>query len=384
MAYKNGHYTYLRGECVEMKSLKVLYYFLDIKTMMFQWQRFHIVNEMACHGVDIEIFSPLDYENVEVANAELIAKIKEIDYDMFMTCLNEEHLYYETLEQIKKYGIPTVLFCPDNLVAPFNHRHIANRFDLVWLTSIETEYLFKQWGCNTIFLPYAANPNFLTPTHSSEEIKRIGFIGTPHGSRIDRINTLLDAKVPVTVHTSVQNLDNTFFKASISDYVKKLANYMRYPIGWKLAEAAIIDKLWHRDLVDRNMLLEQKDAIPLEKLAEYNGKYALILSFSDADSTGVLKKPVNIVNLRNFEVPMSGGVQFTTYSDELASYFENDKEIILCKDKEEYIEKAKFYLSDNMKETRTKIRVAARKRCEAEHTWYCRFASIFSELGIRF
>ena len=126
---------------------------------------------MACHGVDIEIFSPLDYENVEVANAELIAKIKEIDYDMFMTCLNEEHLYYETLEQIKKYGIPTVLFCPDNLVAPFNHRHIANRFDLVWLTSIETEYLFKQWGCNTIFLPYAANPHFLTPTHSSEEIR---------------------------------------------------------------------------------------------------------------------------------------------------------------------------------------------------------------------
>ena len=34
---------------------------------------------------------------------------------------------------------------------------------MVWLTSVETENLFKKWGASTIFLPFAANPNFFKP-----------------------------------------------------------------------------------------------------------------------------------------------------------------------------------------------------------------------------
>lgn len=363
--------------------MKILYYFLNLDSMMYQWQKYHIVDELATHGFDVEIFSPLDVQSVDEANDVLLDKIRTGQYSLFMTCLTEKHLYVDTLIDIKNLGVPTLLFCPDNLVAPFNHQTIARHFDLVWLTSKETEYLFKRWGCNTVFLPYAANPYFLKPVHHAEEILRVGFIGTPHGSRVARINDLLAGGIPVTIHTNSGNLDTKFMKASVKDYADKLYHYLKYPIGWKLASAAFIDKLWHKELVDEFSALEKKDAVPLQCLSYVNNQYALVLSFTDADSTGVLPKPVPIVNLRNFEIPMCGGIQFTTYTDEIASYFEDNKEILLCRSKEEYVDKAKFYLKPENAQLRQNIRVAARKRAEGEHTWHHRFKAIFYELDIR-
>ena len=350
---------------------------------MFNWQIRHIINEMAHYNCEIEVLNPLDYANYDQANQAILNKIKTNAYGLFMTCLNEKSLYIDTLKEVKKTGVPTLLFCPDNLVSPFNHEHIASYFDLVWLTSKETEYIFKKWGCNTIFQPYAANPFFLKPVESSSEIEQIGFIGTPHGSRIDGINLLLKGGIPITVHTGKGAFSAPFISASIKSYYFALKDSMRFPIGRKLAFAALIDKLNHRKLLSDSPNLTIREPIPLSDIAEYNCKYALILSFTDANSTGVLRYPVKIVNLRNFEIPMSGGLQFTRYSDELASYFEDGKEIILCKTKTEMIEKAKYYLKPEMSEIRKQIRFNARKRAERDHTWKNRFDHIFTRLGIK-
>lgn len=362
--------------------MKILYYFLDLPTNMFQWQKYHIINELAAHDIFINIFSPLKYSGIEQANEMLLKAINSNKYSMFMTCLNETYLYLDTLQEIKKSGIPTLLFCPDNLTAPFNHKTIASFFDLVWLTSVETEYLFKRWGAKTIFLPYAANPNFLKPIYMQHEILRVGFVGTPHGSRINRINNLLDGGIPVTAYTASENFDNKLIKASMSEYLKKIALWIRYPIGRRLLFAAICDKLGHRELTDKKNCLEIRAPVPLEKLSEINGSYALILSFTDADSTGILKHPVPIVNLRNFEIPMSGGLQFTMYSTEIAEYFEDGKEIVLAHSIEEYIDKAKFYLKSEQASLRKRMKFAARRRAEMQHTWYNRFLWIFQVLGL--
>ena len=350
--------------------------------MMFQWQKYHIVEELSHHSIQVDIISPTWYESIEQANEDIIRVLQSGKYALFMTCLNDQYIYEETMGVIRKMGTPTLLFCPDNLVAPFSHKSIAPLFDLVWLTSRETEYLFKKWGCRTAFLPYAANPFFLIPTNSDEEIHRVGFIGTPHGSRIDRINYLLKNNVPITIHTNNNNLSNKFVRAPLRDYYKLFYNYSKYPIGRKLAVAAVIDKLAKRELHDVYDCLERKEAVPLVNLSEVNGKYDLILSFTDANSSGVLKNPVKIVNLRNFEIPMSGGIQFTLYSDELASYFENDKEIVMGKSMEECVEKAHFYLSDRNTQLRNRIKNAARARAEKQHTWFHRFQVVFQYLGL--
>ena len=364
-------------------KMTILYYFRKLNTPMYMWQIYHIVDELAHYNCRVDVFNPDEYDSVDEANEKVIKKLQTTRYDLFMTCHNESLLYPMTLQQIKKAGIPTVLFCPDNLVVPFNHQRVAPLFDLVWLTSHETEYLFKRWGCKTVVLPYAANPFFLKPNFQQNERLCVGFIGTPHGSRIDRINKMLDSGIPLCVHTKADAFAPKLVSAPISSYLNVLRDSIRYPIGVKLAYASVIDKLKHRNLHTDSPYLHRENVIPLEELANKNCEYALVLAFTEANSTGVLRNPVPIVNLRNFEIPMSGGLQITRYTDELASYFENDKEIILCKDDEEFKEKALFYLEPQNDTLRLKMKIAARERAEKEHTWMRRFEVAFHELGLK-
>ena len=365
-------------------KMKILYYFRMYDTVMYKWQIENFIDEMSEYGCEIEVFNPLNFTSIDESNEKLIKKILQEKYDMFMTCHNEEILYLDTLRIIKSHGIPTVLFCPDNLLAPFNHEHIASEFDLVWLTSRETKAIFESWGCKTIFLPYAANPKLYKPDYTMEEIERVGFIGNPHGTRMDYINRLVDAGIPLTVHTSNEMTSQHIISSSPQNYIDALKAYIRYPIGRKLLVASIIDKTKRRRLNVENDNLELRERIPFSDMARYSCAYAMMLSFSDAKSTGVLKNPVPIVNLRHFELPMSGALQFTTFSDEIAEYFEDGKEIILCNSKEEYIDKARFWLNSSQVENRKKMKLNARKRAESEHTWKKRFDVLFKEIGIKY
>lgn len=361
--------------------MRILYLHINDGTNMTRWQSYHIFDEMQRHDCSIIVFDIYKYRNIEEANNKLLKYIKQYKVDLFMTAVNEEILFLETLEKIKMYGVPTLLICFDNLLIPFFHENIANKFDAVWLTSKETEYIFKAWGCNTIFQPYAANPQFLVPDYDIEK-ERIVFVGTPHGSRIDRINSLIDARIPLTVHTDIINFSKNIISAPLNSYVESFIDGIRYPIGRRLLIASVIDKLTKRDLHIESKYLLMEKSISFEDMAKINCNYALVLSFTDAKSTGIFSNPIPIVNLRHFEIAMSGGLQFTTYSDELSDYFEEDKEIILCKSNEEYIEKAKFYLCYNMKNQRMKMKLAARKRAENDHTWFNRFSKVFKFIGL--
>lgn len=362
--------------------MRILYLFANHNSMMYQWQKYHIFDEMKLHDCIIDIISPSNFENIEQLNDAIIKRIKSNHYDIFLTSYNEQVIKISTIESIKNYSIATVLFCPDNLVDPYRHERIASKFDLVWLTSKETEYLFKRWKANTIFLPYAANPNFLKGDIPRDDIPRVGFIGTPHGSRVANINKLLERGIPLTVHSKKNDTSNAVFRASGKEYIKVIKDYTKYPIGRKLLCGAVLDKLGKNevDLYNQNLVL--KDPVPLSELANANSSFALTLSFTAANSTGVLKHPVDIVNLRNFEIPMSGGLQFCRYSDEIASYFEPDKEIVLFHDDDEMIEKARFYLAEENRELRMKMKIAARKRAEKDHTWYKRFSVLFERLNL--
>ena len=141
--------------------MKILYYFNNFKTPMFEWQKYHIFDEMSEHNCFFDIVSPTDFSSVSEALDAVVEKIKTGSYSMFMTCLGDKYINENTIALIKKQNVKTLLFCPDNLKVPFVHKRICKFFDLVWLTAKETEYLFAKWGAKTIFLPYAANPKFL-------------------------------------------------------------------------------------------------------------------------------------------------------------------------------------------------------------------------------
>lgn len=369
--------------------MTIFYYFKELDTPMYRWQRIHLLDELQRCGHKIITYNPLDFSTIAEANEKVLSKICEYkDIDLFLSCVDQNTLYRETVENISKKGIPTCLIAWDNLELPYKQRKIAPAFDVVWLTSVETKYLFERWGCKRIiFETYAANPYIFRP-HWSDVINEVGFIGSPYGSRINKINDLLSANIPCQVYsnslftkgynTSTGNVHKFNFK----DVIIKASRYMRFPIGRKVLFSTIKNKLIKDAALNENsMYLSKKPSVSDDEMITLYSNFALSLNITELRDTYICKHPLYKIHLRTFEIPMSGGLEFASYTDELASYFEDGKEIVLYKSKEEMIDKAKFYLDERNSSLVMEMKKAARKRSENEHTWQCRFNAVFKAIA---
>jgi hypothetical protein len=362
--------------------MNLLIFFPEENSFMGQWQKHHIFDELQHHGHNIHLFNPLLFSSFEQANDELLKFIKSgaQKFDIFINSLGSHELYAETVNEIKKTGIKTLLICFDNLHAPFMHRASAPHFDLVWLTSRETEWMFRKWKCNTVFMPYAANPFVFSPKYENE-IDSVGFIGMPYGTRINKINTLLRNGIKCRIYSKslLEWEQGGRQKSEYSDLIKSGLNLMRFRIGRKVITGAVKQKLLNTG--ENNLLetpyLEKNESVSFEQMNYLYSNLAVSLGITELRNTYMLRRPVHKLHLRTFEIPMCGGLQLSSYTDELAGYFEEDKEIILYRSDEEMISKVKFYMKPEKRPVRESMKLSARNRAESEHTWMKRFEVIF-------
>lgn len=359
---------------------------------MFNWQRVHIIDELESHGVEVVTFNPLLFNNPSEANEVFIEKMKSDRYDLVMSSVcYEKMIYPEILQTAKSLGIPSLCIRWDNLIVPFYDKKLSKMFDLVWLTSWETEYLYKKWGAKTIFLPYAANPNafHFTP---QEIVSKACFIGTPYGSRSLMINAITENGVKVDLYSgknpdvqeqSEQTIDIKYDMPTPS-WEETMFQRMTFKEGRKVMLGALVNKLVGSKNVVRNENLQWYPSCSFEDMQLNYSKYALCLSSTSTNHTDALKNPLKVVNLRAFEIPMSGGLTLCKYNEELSNYFEEDKEIVFYRNDEELIDKAKFYTRKDNTSLVSLMKSKARHRAETEHTWWCRFVKVFDRLGISY
>lgn len=372
--------------------MTIIYFFQEIETPMFQWQRIHFIDELQYHGCVFTCINPLFYETTQQANDALIEQIKRHRYDLFFTNVGyEKVLYPETVDIIKSYGIPTLCLRCDNLVIPFNDKILAPHFDLVWLTSIETKYLYDRWRVKSFFAPYAANPFFFSPKPVERNDRKVCFIGTPYGSRSIMINHLSTHEIPVDVYykKTGRPVNQSVQSELKSDLIwpsrlNVLYHRMLFPQGRKVMLGTIMNKLRGQQKILENKYLVSYPSVTPEKMSEIYSSYALSLSSTSTNHTDVLKNPLKVVNLRSFEIPMSGGLEICKYNPELENYFEGGKEILFYTDNDDLLEKANYYISKATDTELLKMKKAARKRAESEHTWWNRFTVAFDKLGLKY
>jgi Uncharacterized protein conserved in bacteria len=360
---------------------------------MGQWQRVHFFDELSRHDVIIETFNPLTCKSWDEANYKAQMIIRNGGFDLFLTCLcSKDVLHVDTMNAVREKGIPSLCIRYDNLVIPFNDKELAPHFDLLWLTSIETKRLYDKWGVNTVFAPYAANP-YTFQYVETPLIRKVCFIGNPYGSRSRMINSLTNSGVDLDLYHGGITLDDSQapMKNSIhpiiqipsADKMKTFINRMRFREGRRLIKGTLVNRLKGNIDIKRNDHLFMHPSVKLKKICYTYSEHALSLASTSAVHTDVLKEPLKIINLRNFEIPMSGGVELCRYNPELASYFEEGKEIIFYKNNEELVEKAKYYTTSASDDEIYSIMRAARKRAENEHTWYHRFSKVLGILGFK-
>ncbi len=96
----------------------------------------------------------------------------------------------------------------------------------------------------------------------------------------------------------------------------------------------------------------------------------------------ILREPFaqkrTIMNLQVFSVPACGTCLLTEWVQELEQAFEPDTEILVFKDRSEFIEKANKYAFET--KSAQKIGDAGRRRCLAHHTHKHRALELLKQL----
>ena len=347
------------------------------------WQRFHILDELRGHGIEVEEFDPGRYQSEDEAISALKGVLKGRQFDLFFTPYGKKYITEGLLEELRAWGVPSLLFCPDNLLVPYEHLEIAPHFDLVWLTARETQSMFEKRGARTIFLPYAANSGIYRGS-TQGEVNRVLFIGNPYGSRANMINALAADGVDMDLHMGEGRKDpqKSGALAHSLDRANAAFNLLRFPVGRRVLVGALKQKISKASKLEPSPRIHRYPSLSFSDMYEAYARYAVSLASTAARNTGVLRNPVNVINLRSFEIPASGGVQLCAYSEELAGYFEEGQEIVFYRSQDELVERARYLTSERAKNDRERIRRRARERAVRDHTWVKRFEKVFSYLGL--
>jgi spore maturation protein CgeB len=86
------------------------------------------------------------------------------------------------------------------------------------------------------------------------------------------------------------------------------------------------------------------------------------------------------LHLRDFEGPMCGALYLTGDCEELAGFYEPDKEVLVYRDEDEMLEKITYYLVHE--HGAAAIRQAGRTRALRDHTYHRRWAKLLDDLGL--
>jgi spore maturation protein CgeB len=357
--------------------MTILYYWKDDNESMSSWQHYHLIHELKLkHEVLIFDINKFDFINQEFSNNFKLFCNKNKTIDLFITCLHQDYLSSEILDIVDSLGVPKLLISFDNLHAPFMHLGVANRFDLVWVTSHETEYLFRKKGVKTLFLPYAANPGVYI-AEKQPIINRTCFIGSPYGTRPILLNKISRSGVKLDVYYNQRQQDN--YSISFRNVLKESVNCLSFGIGRKVLWSSLKVKYQSSNIRLENSI-SMFDSVSFEEMYRLFKSYSIVLNLTELRNTAILKNPVLKLHFRTFEIPAAGGLQLVKRSDELLSYFRDNEEILTYDSTDELISKASFFSKESQSNTIDRMRIKARTRVINEHTWTHRFDKIFSVL----
>jgi len=370
---------------------RILYFGGLGASYMATWQKIHFMDELEHYGFQFDIFNPLKYNSWDEANENLVKYVKEAPPVMFFTLVRStRNLYVSSIEAIKKMGVPTLFFVADSLATPYEDKEIARQFDLVWITEPETKYLYDRWGIKSFLSPYAANPYAFKPVSCAYKPAAC-FIGRAHGSRAYMINTLAKYNnIQIDIYDKNNNdihkaLPGSNLKSYTPPSYQTFFNYSRYPVGRKMLWSSFLNRfVKNQNLVAESINIHHLDSLPFDDISRVYSEYRLALSSTSYHNTDILNNPVDVINLRAFEIPMSGGLQICRYNPYLAEQFEDEKEIIFYKSDDEFRSKAEYYVHKAKDSEIAELKEASRKRAEIDHTWMRRFCIAFDEFGIKY
>ncbi len=273
------------------------------------------------------VILPDNYKNLK--NRDIIVDLNSLEKCVKENCDSdfifdfEGNLHDLISWKIKKIKMPLVIFNTNTSGRDYLGKLTA--LAKLWYVEYFAKPLLEKYHKdNLIYEGMAANPYIFHPIET-EKVFDISFFGQHYGKRGYRLNL-------------------------IKNFCKKHNLKYYFPVGhgaklpWTFED---INKLYNQSKI--NLAFAQKDY--------HHGRR---------------------VNLRTFEICMSGNFQLLQYASCVEEYFKIDKELVCWNNESDLFEKILYYLENE--DEREKIAKNGIKRAIKEHTWSVRFEKIYSIL----
>jgi len=292
----------------------------NLPISIWYWQ---IYDELKRH---YEVVVPENYKNPQIKNIV-------VDLNSLEKCVRENSNYdfifgfegnlNDLIEwELKKFEIPLVIFHTNTIDRLYLGKLTA--VTKLWFVEYYAKSLFEKFRKeNLIYEGMAANSYRFYPMEA-DKIYDVSFVGQHYGERGYWLNL-------------------------ISNFSKKKNLNVNFPLAH-----------------GSKMYLSFKDINEIYNQSKIN------ISFAPKENPG------RIVNLRTFEICMSGNFQLMQYTPCVEEYFEINKEIVCWENKKELFEKILYYLENE--DEREKIAKNGYEKAIKKHTWSVRFEKIYSIL----
>ncbi|MBV9580008.1 MAG: glycosyltransferase family 1 protein [Chloroflexi bacterium] len=323
--------------------------------------------------------------------------------DLFFGYFYASVVYPETLDEIRRSGVPTVNFSCNNVHQFDLVRDIAAHFDVCVVPEQAAQADFVSVGARPIRIQLAANPRVYHPL-AEPRLYDVTFVGQQYADRAELLQHLYANGVAVRAWgagwQARKRLDVAQVKAGLAliederwDGVQRLVR--KRVAGVAGGSKRDVDTRVKEDGEDGGLETPIRARAPspidtsrfggprlLQRdLVRMFSQSRLSLGFATAGDSHLATRRLRHLRLREFEAPMSGALYLTEDQPELAEYFTPGRELLTYADRDDLLEQARFYLAHQ--ELAERIRRAGLERARREHTWQHRFAELFLILGLK-
>ncbi len=306
--------------------------------------------------------------------------------DLFYGYLYSSVVYPETIDEIRRSGVPTVNFSCNNVHQFDLVEAIAPHFDLCVVPEKQAVESFRKVGARPVRIQLAANPEIYRSYPLLRDVD-VAFVGQRYADRADFMVHLYRHGVGVRAWGAgwqvQKRLDLATFKAALAlvederlDGVRRLLKRRTGSERALAPAAAVADPALERDVaVFGGPRLLQTDLIKTFSRSHIS------LGFATAGDSHRGPRRLTHLRLREFEAPMSGGLYMTERQEELEEYFTIGREVLCYEHRDDLLEQVRYYLAHP--EQAERIRRAGHERALREHTWQQRFHELFAVLGLK-
>ena len=306
-------------------------------------------------------------------------------FDLVFCYLMDGMIETGVIDEIRRAGVPTCNFSCNN----------THQFDLVDELSPHFDYnlhseknatqKFREIGANPIWFPMAANPKYYHPYDVPRELD-VTFVGQKYARRPYYIWHLLENGVDVHVYGPGWRLRGD--GGRLRDLLRRgrrlqtalralLATSLEGKAEWSARLAWLDSSERLRVSYDTHIHPPLTDDEMICKYSESKISLGFLETYDQHNPAAIVRQHLH---LRDFEAPMSGALYLTGFCEELAEFFEPDKEVLVYRNEHEMLEKVRYYLAHP--DQAQQIRKNGRLRAQSSHTYHDRFQVVFGQIGV--